>query len=173
MLTLDAIDARTSVREFTDKEVSREQIVTLLRAAMAAPSGRNVQSWHFLVQTQKTVLQELADNLPNAPMLAHAPLAILVAADLKVADAGTPGYDYWPLDCSAATQNILLTATELNLGAVWLGVYPVPERAAAVKKILHLPEHIAPFCLTAIGTPARKFEAKKKFNEERVHWERW
>lgn len=169
----EAIFARTSVRDYQDKEISRTDILRLFKAAMAAPSARNVQPWHFMAITERAVLEDLADALPNAPMLARAPLGILVAADLFEAEAGTPGKDYWVQDCSAAAQNILLAALDLGLGAVWLGVHPVEERVKGVKGILKLPDHIAPLCMIAAGYPARPAAGKDKFREERVHWEKW
>lgn len=173
MTGLEMIAARTSVRDFEDKEVPPELVEKLLHAAMAAPSARNVQPWHFMIVTRKSVLEDLADSLPNAPMLARAPMAILVAADMFEAEAGTPGLDFWIQDCSAAAQNLLLAAGELGLGGVWLGVHPARERIEQVKKLLKLPDNVSPLCLVAVGFPAKKGQPKDKYRADRVHWEQW
>lgn len=170
---LKAIFARASTRSFLDREVPREAVETLLRAAMAAPSGKNVQPWCFMTVTDRDVMDELADVLPNGSMLGHAPLAIMVGADLFVADAGTPGLDYWVLDCSAATMNLLLAAESLGLGAVWLGVKPVPDRIENVGRILGLPEHVTPLCMVAVGYPKQPAEPKDKYDPAKVHHEKW
>lgn len=173
MPILDAIAARASVRDFLDREVLKSDVNTLLKAAMAAPSARNIQPWHFLAITRRATLATLASALPNAAMLSKAPLAVLVAADLDESEAGTPGCDFWVQDCAAAAENLLLAAPALGLGGVWLGVHPVEERTRAVKDILRLPRRIAPFNLMALGYPARRPEAKDKYRAARVHWEEW
>lgn len=170
---LKAIANRSSIRSYLDKPVPRELLTEVIRAGMAAPSGKNVQPWVFLVVEDRDALEELADVLPNGSMLPNAPAAIMVGADLFVADAGTPGYDYWKQDCSAATMNMLLAAEAVGLGAVWLGVTPIPERVESVSKILRLPKNIAPLCLIAIGYPKQPGRPKDKFNEERIHWGSW
>lgn len=171
---LAAILKRTSIRSYTDKPVDKERITAMLRAAMAAPSAKNVQPWTFVVVTDKDTLEDLADALPNGSMLRDAPVGVMVGADMFIAEAGTPGLDMWIQDCSAATQNLLLAAEALGLGAVWLGVTPVEERVRYVKEILHLPAHVAPLCLVAVGHPKdKRHEPKNKFDESRIHWERW
>ena len=171
---INAILQRTSIRTYTDRPVEREHITTMLRAAMAAPSGKNIQPWVFLVVTDHDVLDDLADVLPNGLLLKNAPACIMVGADMFVAEAGTPGLDYWKLDCAAAAENLLLAAGALGLGAVWLGVTPVQGRVRDVKEILRLPAHITPMCLVAVGYPeAPETEAKDKFDTSKIHWERW
>jgi len=108
--------------------------------------------------------------LPFGKMLHTAPLGIAVCADVESARYR----DYWVQDCSAATQNLLLAAHALGLGAVWLGVYPLEERVAGVKQILGLPEQIAPLCIVALGYPATMPKPpEKRFNEARLHRNHW
>ncbi len=170
---LAAIHHRTSVRMFDGRPVARELIETILAAAMAAPSALNVQPWRFMVVTERETLNELAKVLPNAQMLRTAPLAILVAADVVVSEAALPGLDYWIQDCAAATQNLLLAAEAVGLGAVWLGVKPVADRIVNVKRILALPESIEPLNLVAVGHPAKPNPPKDKFDADKIHWEKW
>ncbi|WP_374937823.1 nitroreductase family protein [Bacteroides stercorirosoris] len=105
-------------------------------------------------------------------MAKEAPLAIVVCGDLSKAISGA-GSDYWVQDASAATENLLLAAQGLELGAVWTGVYPIKERVKEVQKILHLPEHIIPLNVIPIGYPAENPLPKDKWKPENVHYERW
>lgn len=163
--TFSTILARRSIRKYTDAPVSPEDVRRLLEAAMAAPSANNECPWHFCVVTERAILDQLANEHPYGKMLYQAPLCIVVCAE--------PVSDYWVQDCAAATQNILLAATELGLGSVWCGVHPNSDREHRVTDILGMPEHISPFCLIAIGHPAEYKKPRTQYQEERVHWEHW
>jgi nitroreductase len=102
-------------------------------------------------------------------MLKEAALAILVCGDEKL----ELSKGYWPVDCAAATQNILLAAHALELGAVWLGVYPRRERQDGIRKIFNLPDHIHPFSVVSVGYPDEQKAVPERYNEERVHWNKW
>jgi nitroreductase len=169
METLEAIGTRRSVRAYTDQPVPQEVIERLLSAAMQAPSACNQQPWHFVVVNERGQLDALADVLPFGKMLKHGPLAIIVCAD--VPSEVCPGY--WVQDCSAATQNLLLAAHSLGLGAVWIGVYPVSERVAALQAVLGLPEQVVPLCTVAIGHPAEQPAPVNRYRAERVHMQQW
>lgn len=169
---LESIHARTSIRSYLPKEVEEEKVEQLLRAAMAAPTATNKQPWAFIVIKEKEILSELGTTLPYAKMAKEAPLAIVVCGDLSKA-ISCAGSDYWVQDASAATENLLLAAQGLELGAVWTGVYPIKERVKEVQKILHLPEHIIPLNVIPIGYPAENPLPKDKWKPENVHYERW
>lgn len=161
------IFSRRSIRKYTDEPVSAEDVQMLLEAAMAAPSASNRKPWRFVVVTRRETLDALAEAHPHGKMLFQAPLCISVCGDLTEVER------YWVQDCSAATENLLLAATALELGAVWLGVYPREERIAAVRQILRLPERITPLNLVSIGHPAEEKEPRTQYDEACVHWERW
>lgn len=169
---LDNIHARTSIRSYLPREVEDEKIEQLLKAAMAAPTATNKQPWAFIVIKDTVVLNELGNTLPYAKMTKDAPLAIAVCGDLSKAIGGE-GEEYWVQDASAATQNLLLAAQGLELGAVWTGVYPIKERVKEVKQILHLPAHIIPLNVIPIGYPAENPLPKNKWKQENVHIDRW
>jgi len=169
MNTLDAIYSRRSIRKFTEETVSDEQVQILMKAAMAAPSATNEQAWRFVIIRDKNTMNSIQEFHPFASMLATANLVIAVLGDLT--EEHHPGY--WPLDTSAATQNLLLAAHELGLGAVWLGVYPRDERMRAVSELLELPEEYPPLCLIPIGHPAEEKMSVDRFNPEKVHLERF
>ena len=134
---------------------------------MAAPSASNRQPWHFVVVTDLGTRAALAESHPYAKMLLQAPLCIVPCGDPGISDA------YWVQDVSAATENILLAAVGLGLGAVWCGVHPRAERVAAVREVLGIPEGIVPFALVAVGHPAEAKEARTQYDAARVHRGRW
>lgn len=170
---LENIFARKSVRSYLDRPVSREQLDTLLRAAMAAPSGRDMRPWRFVVIDDEAAMKALADSLPYAKMLDEAKAAIVVCGDLRVKDDNGRSSRNWPLDCSAATENLLLAAESMGLGAVWTGVYPYEERVAAVKSALALPDSVIPLNLIPIGYPKGTTQPKDKYAPENIHYNRW
>ncbi len=136
---------------------------------MYAPSARNQQPWHFIVIDDKQLFQRIMKVHPYAGMLAGASVAVLVCGDehLELSKG------YWAVDCAAATQNILLAAYAIGLGAVWLGVYPRVERQRGIKEIFQLPDHIHPFSLISIGYPAEKKAFPDRYKEERIRWNGW
>ncbi len=168
----ECLQTRVSVRSFTSESVSETQIEKLLRAAMAAPSALNKQPWHFVVVTEKVQLEALAEVSPNAKMAAVAPLAIVVCGVMSKTAEGE-ARDFWIQDCSAATQNILLEAHALGLGAVWTGTYPILGRCAAVAEVLSIPEGVVPFSIVVAGHPAGENKPKDKWNPDNVSWQKY
>ncbi|MBO7645654.1 MAG: nitroreductase family protein [Prevotella sp.] len=166
---LESIMTRTSIRRYTDQPVAKETVEKLLRAGMAAPTAVNRQPWHFVAITSREKLDELAGTGRNGGMLRQAPLAIVVCGDMDKAMTGK-GQAFWIQDCSAATENILLAAHALGLGAVWTGVYPMDERVAEVSKVLSLPQNIVPLCTIIVGYPAEQPKPKDKWKPENVTW---
>ena len=168
-VVLDNIATRVSVRSYQDKAVEQEKIERMLRAGMAAPTAVNKQPWHFVAVTEKTLLQQIAAITPNAGMAAQAPLAIVVCGDMSKTLQGV-AKDFWIQDASAATENILLAAHALGLGAVWTGTYPDTVRCKAVKELLGLPNQIVPLCTVVAGYPAEKPQPKDKWKPENVSY---
>lgn len=161
------IMTRTSIRKYTDQPVSKADIETLLRAGMAAPTAVNRQPWHFVVVTDKAKLKELSGG--RGGMLEQCALAIVVCGNMEKTMQGK-GQEFWIQDCSAATENILLAANALGLGAVWTGGYPMEERVASISKALKLPETIIPLCTIVIGYPAESPTPKEKWKPENVSY---
>ena len=137
---IENIFARKSVRTYTPQPIEKEKVDLLVKAAMAAPTAVNKQPWAFVVVDDRKVLDKLAAELPYAKMTAQAPLAIVVCGDLSKALNGETDR-YWMLDCSAASENLLLAAESMGLGAVWTAVYPENDRIAKVRSVLSLPDH--------------------------------
>ena len=170
-LPIPDLFARRSIRRYTEEPISDEQVTTLLQAAMAAPSAGNHRPWHFIVVTNPSARMALAELHPYGKMIAHAPVCIVPCGELALAHPSNP--EYWVQDLSAATENLLLAAVGLGLGAVWCGVHPMPEREAGVREILGIPEEITPFALIAVGHPAEEKEPRTQYDVGRVRHERW
>ena len=165
----EALYTRRSIRSFTDEAVAEADLETLLRAAMAAPSAGNAQPWHFVVVTERAVLDAIPGIHPYAAMCKTAQAAVIVCAELSLEKY--PGY--WVLDCAAATQNLLLAARGLGIGSVWCGLYPQQERMEAMAGLLKLPEGILPHALVVLGHPAQEFKKIDRFKPERIHRNGW
>lgn len=171
-IALENIYTRTSIRAYQDRAVEDIKVEQILRAAMSAPTAVNKQPWAFIVINEKNKLTQLADSLPYAKMLHKAPLAIMVCGDLTKALPGD-GMTYWIQDASAATENLLLAAHAVGLGAVWTGVFPIEERVKTIQRTLQMPDSIIPLCVVPIGYPAEKPSPKDKWNKGNIHMNQW
>lgn len=166
---LDAIHTRRSIRKYQDKEIPEEMIETLLSAAMMAPSAGDERAWQFVLVTDQDKKAQISTVHPYVPMIAKAPLGILVCGDLT-----KQKYEgYWPQDCSAAMQNLLLAAHGIGLGAVWTGIYPMADRMEKFTSIFGLPDQIIPFGLAVVGWPAQVIPAKVRYTQDCVHHNGW
>jgi len=159
--------SRRSIRQFTGEPVAEELVQQLLEAAMSAPSASDRRPWHFIVITDRNLLNRLGDAHPHGKLLRGAPMAIAVCGDPAISER------YWEQDCSAAVENLLLAAVALKLGAVWLGVHPRADRKSFTRKELSIPHVIEPLAIIAIGHPAEEKPAHTKFDAKRVHQNRW
>lgn len=169
MEAMECILTRRSVRKYIKKEISKEDLDKILKAAMFAPSARNLRPWHFIVVDDRSILEKMAGVHPYAKMLLEAPCAVVVCADESIQEnAG-----YWAQDCSAALQNILLAAHSLGIGSVWLGVHPREDRTKGISELFGLPEKIKPLGIVSLGYPAEKPEQPNRFDPSRIHLNMW
>ncbi|AOR25148.1 nitroreductase family protein [Clostridium taeniosporum] len=166
---MDAILNRKSIRKYKDIKVSDEIVEELLKAGMAAPSAGNEQPWEFIVLRDKEIMRKITEVHQYSKMLLDADVAIVVCGD----ESKEKFRDFWIQDCSAATENILIAAEDKGLGAVWLGVYPMADRVAPIKKLLNLPASVNPLSIIPVGYPAEQKEPGDRFNKTRVHYDRW
>ena len=169
MDTLEAIRTRRSIRKFLDRPVPEEAVRNLLSAAMQAPSARNQQPWQFVVIDDRAMLAKIPPFMPNASMVARAPLAIVVCGDLDLEKSE----GYWVVDCAAAVENMLLAAHALGLGAVWCGVYPRQPRMDGLRQLLGLPERIIAHSLVVVGYAAEPSQPDDRFRPERIFRNGW
>lgn len=169
MEIFEAIIGRRSIRKYREGELSDEQLDTLLKAAMYAPSAVNKRPWHFMVIDDRELMLEITRLHPHSQMLKEASIAILVMGDEKLEHA--PGYHH--ADCGAATQNILLAAHGMGLGAVWIGVYPREHRMQDIAELFDLPSHIKPYSIVSVGYPGEEKEAGERVDKEKLHYNKW
>lgn len=169
MEALEALFNRRSIRHYTPEKVTDDQIELLLKAAMYAPSAVNKQPWEFIVFRSPETSRKIVEVHPNASMLLQSSAAILVCWD----DHLQHDIGYGPVDCAAATQNILLAAHSTGLGAVWVGIYPRQNRMDVVRRIFNLPDHIQGFSVISLGYPAEQKNKPERFNRKKIHAEKW
>jgi nitroreductase len=166
---LNSILTRRSIRKFKSKALKTDDLETILKAAMAAPTAGNSQIWEFIVINDRVLFNAIEKFHPYAQMVLQAPVAILVCADLN----REKYKDRWPLDCAAASENILLAAHSLNLGAVWVGIYPDKQRMNEMVKLLELPKNIKPVSLIPIGYAAEEKPESNRFDRDKIHYNKF
>lgn len=168
---IDNILSRKSIRKYTDKIIPQSKIKIILDAAMAAPTANNRRPYHFIVVSDPIIKHELTKINPYSKMIEESSHTIVVCGDIVT----EPTMDFIHHDCAAATQNILLAAHSLGLGAVWVGVRQedVKGWGVHVSEVLKLPSNIKPIALIPIGYPDQKREAKARYEEEKVHYNNW
>ena len=167
---LENIATRASVRAFKRDAIPNDLIQKLLKAGMAAPTALNAQPWHFIVIHDQGQLSSLSVASPYTGLLADAPLAIAVCGDITKKAPGDEGI-YWSQDACAATENILLAAHAMGLGATWTGSYPIEARYKLAQKVLSLPDNLIPVSIIAIGYPAVTVAPKDKWNPNNVSYQ--
>jgi nitroreductase len=168
---LTAILTRRSIREYTAHPVPPELIKLLLAAGITAPSAFNEQSTEFVVVNDRKILDEIAKFEAKRPQLRKATVAIVVCGNQ--AKQKFKGQGYWQLDGAVASENILIAANALGLGAVWTAIYPYPDRIPKVQKLLNLPKDVIPLNIIPVGYPAERQLPEPPVNPARVHTNKW
>jgi nitroreductase len=165
----EVLMTRRSIRSYLDRPVDEAAVEAILRAAMAAPSAGNQRPWHFVVVREQATMQQIMKVHEYSDMLETAPVCIAVCAELALEKFE----GFWVQDTSAAMQNMLLKARDLELGSVWLGVHPIESRRQGLQGILNLPDGVVCLGLMALGYTDRPFSRVDRFEPERVHLEAW
>ena len=169
MNVLDAIFTRRSIRKFTGEPIKEEDLKLILKAGFQAPSAHNYEPREYIVIRDKEILNKIADFHQYAKMLPEAGCGIVVCGDTsKQEDIG-----FLVEDCSASIQNMLLAAHGLGLGAVWCGLYSRQHLVDAMSETLNIPEHIIPIGLVVVGVKAQDRNPKDRYNEEKIHYDKW
>lgn len=162
------IMTRTSVRKFKQQPVEDAKIEQLLRAGMAAPTANDKQPWHFVVlKDEKSIAKYAASNKYHADDIKKTPLFIFVCADTTRMNEGQ-GRELWVQDCSAVSENILLAANALGLGACWTTVYPIQKKVTGISRTLNLPPNLIPLNAIIIGYPDEPLQPKDKWDEKKI-----
>lgn len=165
MNALDAIKSRRSIRKYDlETGVPREHITQMLEAAMMAPSACNTRPWEFIVVESREVKEKIMQVMPYTQMLATAPTAIVICGRPDLQENICEGF--WPQDCGAAAQNILLAAKELGYGTCWCGCYPLTQRVADMQKVLAVSS--IPLAVIAVGKADETPDARGFLDETRV-----
>ena len=171
MDVIEAIHKRTSVRNFSGRQVEKEKLMRLLRAGQQAPSVRNGQPWMYVVIRKKDTLEKLAQIKKSWNPLRQAPVGICIFIDKN--RYSSKHLEYFAQDCGAASENILLAAVQEGLGGVWLGTYPDRDACGKVKILLGLPDRMIPFNLIALGYPSESDGVKPARKELAVFYEKY
>lgn len=169
-MTVSAIMSRRSIRKFTDEPIEKEVIERLLRAAMQAPSAKNSQPWEFIVVTDPELKAKVAKCSEYGGFTAGAACAIIPLADTTKYPGGQP---WWTEDLSAATENILLCLEEEGLGGCWIGIWPEERRVENLRSLFNIPNHLIPFSIIACGHKAAERPFEDRYDEKRVHWNKY
>lgn len=167
---IQTIFKRRSIRKFTGQPVDNQALTLLLKAAMSAPTASNSQPWEFIAITEPEILNRIQGKLYFARY--NAPAAIVVCGNPSIAN-NPSGKRYWDQDCSAATENILIAATSLGLGTVWIGIHPLPSVIKPMRELLDIPEHVTPLSMVYIGHPAEEKPTRTQYDEHRVYWQKY
>ena len=165
---INTIYARRSIRQYQDKAVEKEKLTTLLKAAMAAPSGMNIRPWEFVVVTDPERMNQIRSKMIFGKF--NAPAAIIVCGNTSFFKHPASSR-FWVQDCSAATENILISAVSIGLGTVWCGVHPIHNFSKRISKVVGLPDHVKPLNVIYVGYPAEEKDARTQYNPNRVHWD--
>lgn len=165
MNTLEAIQKRRSIRSYIKKEISYDKLEELCNMGMAAPSAMNTRPWEFIIIKDKEKLKELSELRKYWKMLPQAEAAIVVAGI----------YDkYFEQNCAAAVQNILLAATDMGIGSVWLGLYPNMDSVKKIMEMFDMPENVIPFAVISLGYPLEEVKSASRIPDKaKIHIEKW
>jgi nitroreductase len=168
---LSVILRRRSVRDFTEAGVDENELEAIVRAGMSAPTAKNMQPWAFIVLTGREELDRLSEGLPYGKMLGKAGAAIAVCALPE--EANGQSVELAVIDATCASENILLAAEALGLGAVWVAAYPYDDRMAHVRSVLHIPDGVIPLNIIPLGHPVTSKPPIDKYKQEKIHRETW
>lgn len=166
---LKNILTRHSVREYQSRPVEHGKVMLLLKAAMAAPTSRNMQPWHFVVLDKRADIEAYAGDNHHSEMIRGAQVVIVVCGDTTRMAEGQ-GRELWVQDVSAATENLLLAAHAMGLGAVWTTGYPIRHKVDYLRRQLALPTQLIPLASVLIGYPAGDEEPMDKWDPEKITW---
>lgn len=167
----ETIKIRSSVRAFENIDVTEEEVKKLIDAARRAPSAGNIQPWEFVVVRKAEIKRRLAEAALNQSFIEEAPVVIVVCADEQQSGRGygIRGVKLYCIqDTAAATENMLLAACALGLGACWVGAFNEEK----VKSIIRTTRGMRPVAIVPVGYPGESPQPRyKRPLEEMVHYE--
>ncbi len=171
---LECIMTRASVRKYKPETVNDSVMTKVLKAGMAAPTAANQQAWHFVVITNQALKDSITDAFQWTKMVRDCAFAVVVCGDMsRLFEGDREDGGFWTLDCSAASENMLLAAHALGLGGVWCGIYPEEDRMSRLSAILNLPPNLRPLNILSFGYPETTVAPKQKWDPEKVSYNRF
>lgn len=171
---VECIMSRASVRKYKPETVSDSIITEVLKAGMAAPTAANQQAWHFVVITDQALKDSITNAFQWTKIVKDCAFAVVVCGDMsRLFDGDRKDGGFWTLDCSAASENMLLAAHALGLGGVWCGIYPEEDRMKKLSSILNLPPDLRPLNVLSFGYPATAVAPKQKWDPGKVSYNRF
>lgn len=164
----ELIKRRRSMRKFTGEELTQDEVVSLLKAALMSPTSKRSNSWQFVVVDDKSTLELLSKcKEAGASFLKDAAVGIVVLGDPLASDV-------WIEDASVASIMIQLQAEDLGLGSCWIQVrerYTATSMSADefVHGVLDIPLQLQVLSIIAVG---HKGMERKPFDEDKLQWEK-
>jgi nitroreductase len=171
MSFIELANKRFSVRSYLDKEVEKEKILQVLEAGRVAPSAVNFQPVHYIVVTEDSQKEKIAEVYPRG-WVKEAPVVIIACGNHSEGWKRRDGKDHTDIDVAIAIDHMTLAATDMGLGSCWICAFD----AKRCHELFELPEHLEVVALLPLGYPKgeeRLVEMKRKSLEELVSWERY
>lgn len=163
---IDVITSRRSVRAFNPLPLAEEDIEQIIRCGMQAPSAHNKQPWVFLTITERDTLMKIKPLCKWWGMLETAGLAIVNCMNLD--DLGDNPREFFVDSCCAASENMILAAHSMGLGATWLGVCKGSPFYDEFCELLNIPANLEVVNMIAIGVPSgTRPEPINRFNPDK------
>jgi nitroreductase len=169
MESLEALKTRRSIRKYKKRKIPDDVIKEIITCAMFSPSAFDYQPWHFLVVDKKDIFENILKAVTHAEMIKEASHAVIICGDKKLEE----NEGLLIQDISAATENLLLAAHSLDLGAVWVGIYPFEEIGKGIVDSFNLPENILPVSMAVLGYPDEIPAQPERYKKERIHLNKW
>ncbi len=167
---LESIRQRRSVRSYLRKEVEKEKLNEVLKAAMFSPTARNLRPWEFVVVTADETKKKLSVATPYASFARDAPVVVVICYDVNKGRR-------FKEDCSLCAENIYLESVNQGLGTCFIQIADGTEAGEGnpeeyVKKVLSIPENFRVQCLLPIGYPDQLPGPHKdeEFDRGKIHY---
>jgi nitroreductase len=166
-VVLDLLKSRRSIRVYQDKPIPQDLVLQILEAGRWAPTGANLQPWHFIIVTDPETRRQIGEVARfffiKSSHVGKAPVVIVLGFDTRKGKYGR-------YDVTLAGANMMTMAAHLGLGTCWIGAFDESK----VKEILEIPENIEVIGLITLGYAGEEAEVPPRVELEKiVHWESW
>ena len=169
MESIEALKTRRSIRKYQNRKIPEEIITEIINCSMYSPSAFDYQPWHYIVVDRQEIFDNILKVATHAEMIKEASHAVILCGDHKLEE----NTGLLIQDISAATENLLLAAHSLGLGAVWVGIYPFEEIMKGLTDLFKLPDNLIPVSMAVIGYPGETPLQPERYKKERIHINKW